>query len=240
VRVLVVDDEPPARRRLVRLLQAMPGVSVVAEAEDSEDALRKLAEHRVDVVLLDIRMPGLDGMSLAHQRADLPPIIFVTAHDEFAVDAFEVRALDYLLKPVRPERLAQALARVAARPPEPRAAEAPDKAGPIDAVPRVVSALRGELRFFDARQVSRFWSSDKYTAFLADGDEQLTEEPLSTLEARLRPLGFLRVHRGELVNLARIKAFRSQVGGHELLLDDGQIASVSRRSVADVKAALGL
>jgi DNA-binding LytR/AlgR family response regulator len=241
MKIMVVDDEPLARRRLVRMLRDIPGAEVVAEAEDGEDALRQLAASQAEVLLLDIRMPGLDGMTLAQRHAGLPPIIFLTAHDDLAVQAFEVNALDYLLKPVRPERLARALARVAASPPSRQAVGAAlDRIGPADAVPRVISAARGELRLFDAREVVRFWSSDKYTAFLADGAEQLTEEPLSALEARLRPHGFLRVHRGELVRLASIKAFRSSTGEHELLLADGQVARVGRRSVAEVKAALGL
>ena len=114
MRALVVDDEAPARSRMRRLLADHGGVEVVGEAHDGASALTAIFTHKPDVVLLDIRMPGLDGITLAQTCRDLPPIIFCTGYDEHAVKAFEVNAVDYLLKPVRPERLAAALARAGA------------------------------------------------------------------------------------------------------------------------------
>jgi DNA-binding LytR/AlgR family response regulator len=109
VRALVVDDEPFARRRLIRMLAALGDVEVVGEAEDGVQALEQIGRLEPDVVFLDIRMPGLDGMSLAAAgRGMLPPVIFTTAYDEYAVRAFAAEALDYLLKPVEPERLREA------------------------------------------------------------------------------------------------------------------------------------
>ncbi|HEX8536392.1 MAG TPA: response regulator, partial [Cystobacter sp.] len=102
MRILVVDDEEPARRRLIRLLGGIPGTEVVGEAGDGEEALRQVETLHPELMLLDIRMPGLDGLSLAQRYTDLPPLIFITAYDEYAVQAFEVSAVDYLLKPVRP------------------------------------------------------------------------------------------------------------------------------------------
>jgi DNA-binding LytR/AlgR family response regulator len=241
MRVLVVDDEPPARRRLVRMLAALPGVDLVGEAEDAESALRVIEAQAPDLVLLDIGLPQMSGLTLAQRYADLPPIVFVTAYDEFAVQAFEVNAVDYLLKPVRPERLAAALERVRSRAVAGRdqvtralnAVVAPDPT-------RVVTAGRGEVRFFDARDITRFWSSDKYTVFRAQGQEQLTEEPLGLLEERLRPLGFVRVHRAELVHLPSVRALRLGAGAQEVELADGQVARVSRRSVRAIKDALGV
>jgi DNA-binding LytR/AlgR family response regulator len=237
--VLIVDDEALARQRLRRLLGQQPGVEVVGEAEDAEETLLRVAERNPDLLFLDVRLPGLDGLSLAARHADLPPVIFVTAHDEYAVRAFEVNAVDYLLKPVRAERLAQALARARGRTEGHQAAfQALTARAP--AIPRVVALGRGVLRLFDARAVARFWSSDKYTVFLADGVEQLTQEPLVELETRLATHGFLRVHRAELINVAQVRALHVVEGIHEVELLDGQRARVSRRLLGHLRSALGL
>jgi DNA-binding LytR/AlgR family response regulator len=227
VRVMVVDDEPPARRRLIRELSAIPGIELVGEAADGAEALAKLASAKPDLLLLDVRMPGLDGIALAAQERALPPIIFVTAHDEFAVRAFELDAVDYVLKPVRRERLAAALQR-AERRLHAQGSEAP--------APRVATFERGAVRWFEASAVARFWASEKYTVFRAEGMEHLTPEPLSVLADRLAAHGFRRVHRGELINLARVRALRSD-GVVEL--DDGSEARVSRRSLPALREELG-
>jgi DNA-binding LytR/AlgR family response regulator len=253
VKILVVDDEDPARRRLVRMLAAVDGVTIAGEAIDADTTLARVAELAPDLVMLDIQLPGLDGLALAARYAHLPPIIFVTAHDEYAVRAFELDAVDYLVKPVRPERLAAAIERARRRidaPPPRSTAAAADVltrlAGAASAgeaprsSTRVAVVDRGVVRLFDARDVSRFWSSDKYTLFRSAGAEHLTQEPLSALAERLEPHGFMRVHRGELVNLARVRAIRSQDGQHVVELDDGQESRVSRRELTTFKAALGL
>lgn len=244
MKVLIVDDEAPARRRLIRLLGALPDVTVAGEAADAEAALAQVAALAPDVALLDIRLPGMDGLALAARYAHLPPIIFVTAHDEFALRAFELDAVDYLVKPVRPERLAAALARARRRldSRSPTAALAKLAAATPPTEPatsaRVVVSERGALLLFEAHAVSRFWSSDKYTLFVADGEERLTQEPLAALAERLEPLGFMRVHRGELINLARVVAVRAEDGHHLAELDDGQVARVGRRVLTALKAVL--
>lgn len=243
MRILVVDDEEPARRRLLRLLGDIPGTEVVGEAGDGEEALRQVETLHPELMLLDIHMPGLDGLSLAQRYTDLPPLIFITAYDKYAVQAFEVSAVDYLLKPVRPERLMAAIERarqrlLATKEAAARALEVvASRGGPST---RIVTVTRGVVRFFDASDITRFWSSDKYTLFRADQDEHCTEEPLSMLEERLRAHGFLRVHRGELIHLGSVKALRSNEGIHEVEFKDGQSARVSRRSLSAVKEALGL
>jgi two-component system LytT family response regulator len=241
--VLVVDDEAPARRRLSRMLAELDDVEVVAQLEDAEGLLRALKASTADVVFLDVEMPGISGIALA-AHAQLPLVVFVTAHERYAVDAFEVEAVDYLLKPVRPERLKAAVDRVRAR----------QLSGPLSAPnpplnvaqggepspARVTSHARGLVRLFDAREIARFWSADKYTLFVADGAEQMTAESLSALELRLAAHGFVRVHRGELVRADAVRALRSEAGQHELILADGQIAKVSRRALSALRAALGL
>lgn len=271
MRALVVDDEGPARRRLARMLDAV-GVQVVAQLEDATALSDALAALTVDVVFLDVRMPGVDGMSFAQSRAEahaearadatassparppsLPPIVFVTAHDEYAARAFGVDAVDYLLKPVRPERLMAAVERVRKRAASaatgagaslasaaPVAAPTASAPSALSQAPRIVVTSRQLIQLFDARSITRFWSSDKYTLFRAGSAEHMTEEPLAALAERLLAFGFLRVHRAELVRSDAVSALRLVDGRYELCLSDGQQARVSRRALPAIKLALGL
>jgi DNA-binding LytR/AlgR family response regulator len=239
--VLVVDDEPLARRRLLRMLGRIAGVTQADEAADGIEALERIERERPDVVLLDIRMPGLDGLTLAAEGRGLPPIIFTTAHDEYAVQAFEVAAVDYLLKPVREERLRAALDRVGAgRRADPAALRALlERLAPPDVAP--ISARSGaSVRFFDPRAITRFWARDKYTAFQQEGREYLLDESLAQLEERLSAAGFLRIHRAELVNLKHVRALHGRDDAVTVELSDGQTATVSRRFAAQLRRRLGL
>ena len=243
---LVVDDEAPARRRLTRMLEALTSVRVLAQLEDTSALLEVLRAQAVDVLFLDVRMPGLDGMTLAQSQRGLPPIVFVTAHHEYAARAFAVDAVDYLLKPVRPERLVAAVERVSKRAASASGAASEHGSGaappPLAApgAPRVVVNTRHLIQLFDARTITRFWSSDKYTLFRAGGEEHLTEEPLAALAERLAAFGFVRVHRAELVRSDAVNALRSVDGVCEACLSDGQVARVSRRALPMIKLALGL
>jgi len=239
MKVLVVDDEAPARRRLTRMLSELKNVEVAGEAEDGEAALEQIAKLKPDALFLDIRMPKLDGLSLAARWSDLPPIIFVTAYDEHAVKAFEVNAVDYLLKPVRPERLEAAVEKLRNRTPSRIPAAALEAVSPAKGT-RIVTTQRGVIRFFEAKDIVRFWSSDKYTLFTTAGEEQMTEEPLDSLEARLTAHGFMRVHRAELIQLTQVKSLNVEDGITEAVLADGQRARVSRRSAPDLRRALGV
>ncbi|MCB9748653.1 MAG: response regulator transcription factor [Myxococcales bacterium] len=233
MRVLIVDDEPLARQRLRRLLDPWPEVTVVGEAADADEALARVREAAPECVLLDIELPGLDGMNLALGHA-LPPIIFVTAYPEHAVTAFEAEAVDYLVKPVRADRLRRALARARAR----LDARAPAER-PAGFVP--VTARRGaQVHVFDARRVLRFRAEQKYTSFLVDGREQLTDEPLGQLERRLAAHGYVRTHRAELVRLDAIASLHLEGRHAHVELADGQRAVVSRRQLLTLKRLLGL
>jgi DNA-binding LytR/AlgR family response regulator len=240
VKALIVDDEAPARRRLARMLEELTGVRVVAQLEDNSDVLDALASHAPDVLFLDVRMPGMDGMSFAQSQRGLPPIVFVTAHAEYAARAFGVDAVDYLLKPVRPERLVDAVERVSKRIASVRPREPAEAGGTAPDPPRVVVNTRNLVQLFDARHITRFWSSDKYTLFRAGGEEHMTEESLTTLAERLFAFGFLRVHRAELVRCDAVSALRMVDGHREVCLSDGQNARVSRRALSAIKRALGL
>jgi DNA-binding LytR/AlgR family response regulator len=244
--VLVVDDEPLARRRLVRMLGRIPGVSVAGEAGDAEAALARVRADRPDLVLLDIRMPGLSGLELAASAPDLPPIVFTTAYDRYAVEAFEADAVDYLLKPVEKGRLESAIEKARRR------ARALDRAGlaallrklergaPGREPARLSARCAGTTRLFAAAEISRIRADSKYALFRHDGREFVLDESLNALEARLAGEGFLRVHRAELVNLGHVRALHSQDGAVCVELSDGQRAPVSRRMLAELKERLGI
>jgi DNA-binding LytR/AlgR family response regulator len=243
VRVLIVDDEPPARRRLRRMLERMSEVEVCGEAGDGAEALERIAELAPDVVLLDVRMPGLDGIELAARGDSLPPIVFTTAYDEYALRAFDVAAVDYLLKPIQEARLRVALERAGRR------------AGALDAARvrallerlahpapvRPLAARAGPLvRFVDPREVTRIEATDRYAVVRHAGAELVLDESLASLEARLRELGFVRTHRAELVNLSHVRALRDDDDGLVAELSDGQRARVSRRLAPELRRRLGL
>jgi len=241
MKAVIVDDEAPARRRLARMLEALTEVRVVAQLEDVSGVLAALASHAPDVLFLDVRMPGMDGMALAQSQRGLPPVVFVTAHAEYAAHAFGVDAVDYLLKPVRPERLVNAVERVGKRIDRLAARQlAPPARVAVPSPPRIVVNTRNMIQLFDARGITRFWASEKYTLFRAGGEEHLTEEPLAALAERLLAFGFLRVHRAELVRSDAVSALRLFDGHHEVCLSDGQTARVSRRALPAIKVALGL
>jgi two-component system LytT family response regulator len=247
MKALIVDDEPVARRRLGRLLERMSRVQVVGEAANGREALRQIEALRPDVVFLDIRMPGLDGLQVARQGRDLPAVVFTTAYDQYAVQAFETNAVDYLLKPIQPERLAEALERVSSRSAgnhaerlEKLVQQLLDRETAPPAAERISARQGNTVRVFDAREISRFHSADRYTVFRVKGEEYLLDDPLSALEARLSRLGFLRVHRAELINLERVQEMRMVDGAYEVVLSDGQVAPVSRRLVGELKRKLGL
>jgi DNA-binding LytR/AlgR family response regulator len=244
MRVLIVDDEPIARRRLVRMLARIDDVDVAGQAGDGLEAIEQIAELRPDAVLLDIRMPKMDGLTVAKTVKDMPPVIFTTAYDEYAVAAFDACAVDYLLKPIKQERLEQAISKLRGRGADQVALESLlrllDRQEPDDAksAHRIVVRDGDTLRVFDARQICRFYSSDKYSVFVSEGQEQLLDESLGSLETRLEPFGFLRVHRGELVRVDDVVALTGDGSGGSAELRDGQRVRVSRRHIAELRRAL--
>ncbi len=230
---LVVDDESPALDELVYLLERIPAVDPVHAARSSSDALRRLQERRYDVVLLDVRMPSLDGIELAHvlRRFATPPaIIFVTAYEEYAVGAFEVQASDYLLKPVSHARLESALERAigsAHYRPEPTAEE--------DQLATIPIETMGRIRLIDRTQICWVEAVGDYVRLhLVDGTAHLLRMPISHLEEKWSGYGFIRIHRGHLVPVQQITEFAA-VGGNHSVTVAGRALPVSRRHARDVR-----
>ncbi len=241
--VVVVDDETVARRRLRRLLTGLEGVEVVGEAAHAEEALSVIDATAPDVVLLDIQMPEVDGIELAQQLPQGLAVVFVTAFERYAVQAFEAAAVDYLLKPVSAERLAAALDRV-------RRLERGQDARTLrrlaqrlrerDEPPRIAARSGESVHLFDPAAIARFHAQRGYTAFQQDGRRYLLDESIAELESRLEEWGFLRVHRSELIRLAAVRGLRKIDDQVVIDLEDGQQAPVSRRRVTALKRALGI
>ncbi len=226
LRVLAVDDEPPALDELAYLLRADPRVSAVATAPDPLHALRLLEAGPVDAVFLDIRMPGLDGLELARvlaRFADPPQVVFVTAYEDAAVDAFALSAVDYLLKPLRADRLAEAVGRVAA-------AGRGTSAAPPAAAPDATIAveLGGVTRFLPLTDVRYVEAQGDYARLHTEGGSHLVRVPITTLAERWGPAGFVRVHRSYLVATAHITELRVEASGGAVVVG-GTALPVSRR-----------
>lgn len=241
MRVVVVDDEPLARERLKRLLQEFPGYDVVGEAGDGESALDVIDDEEPDLVLLDIRMGGIDGLHVARQLAemDVPPaVIFTTAYSEHALSAFDANAQGYLLKPIRLEKLRDALQRVR----KPTRAQKPSGTGaPADGLPKrefVVATTREGVTRIPINDILYFLADQKYTTVYHLHGEVLIEESLKTLEEDLAPL-FLRVHRKALINTKYVAGLsRDQHGEQHHWLKVKHVNDpipVSRRRLAEVR-----
>ena len=228
--VLAVDDEPPALDELAYLLRQDPRVASVLTAPDALTALRLLEGAPVDAVFLDIRMPGLDGLALARVLARFaapPALVFVTAYDDAAVPAFELEAVDYLLKPLRADRLAEAVRRVA----DSRGAPAPEP----EPEPTIAVELGGVTRWVPVSQVRYVEAHGDYARLHTASGSHLVRMPMATLEARWAPLGFLRVHRSYLVSAAHITELRVEPGGGHAVRVGDLVLPVSRRHSRELK-----
>ncbi|WP_430791569.1 LytR/AlgR family response regulator transcription factor [Actinoplanes sp. G11-F43] len=227
--VLAVDDEPPALDELAYLLNADGRVAHVHRAGDATEALRVLRDTEVDAVFLDIRMPGLDGMELARilrRFAQPPAIVFVTAYDDGAVDAFDLGVTDYVRKPVRAERLGESLRRVAGL----RAAVAP---APQDE-PAIPVELAGTTRMLPRSSVRWVEAQGDYARLHTGETSHLVRVSLATLAERWANAGFVRIHRSYLVQLRLVTELRLTGSGYVVAVDGVELP-VSRRHTRDLK-----
>lgn len=243
MKVLIVDDEPLARARLRRQLGGLSGVEVVGEAANGEQALSACAEYRPQVLLMDIRMPGLDGLSAAMElsrRPDAPAIIFCTAYDEYAVDAFDANAVGYLLKPVNQDKLAQALSKAARITQQQLHALQSPEAAPVNGVRSHISAKsRRGVELVPLSEVRYFIADHKYVTVFHCGGELLIDDTLKDLEEEFGDR-LLRVHRNALVLVEHVQGLqRVDRGQYRVKLSDIEHGPlVSRRHLPAVRRVL--
>jgi two-component system, LytTR family, response regulator len=235
LRVLIADDEPIARATIEALVREDAELSVVHVCQDGSAALAALRLGGVDLALLDIEMPGLTGLDVIQElgAAAPPAVIFATAYDHFAVQAFEVRAVDYVLKPYDDDRLRAALVRAKTRLAE---REAADRMGEG----KITIHKEGRVEVIDIRNLVWVEAADQYVRLHTTEGETLMRAAMSKLEETLPPQRFVRVHRSAIVDMDRVVGLESSVGGGATLtLEGGQQAPVSRSRVADVRKRLG-
>jgi DNA-binding LytR/AlgR family response regulator len=231
--VLAVDDEPPALAELAFLLEQNEHVGQVLTAGDGAGALRLLEQQHVDTVFLDIRMPGLSGLDLARVLARFrrpPAVVFVTAYDDHAVTAFDLHAVDYVMKPYRRERLFEAIRRAT------DAVDGARSAAGDDGDDETISVeLGGVTRFIRRSEVAYVSAQGDYARLhTADGGSHLLRVPLATLEDRWAPAGFVRIHRSYLVALTSIEELRADAGRYTVVIGDTTLP-VSRRHTRDLR-----
>lgn len=236
IRAIIVDDEAPARSELRFLLDETGKVEVVAEAANVREAIERLKDKGADVMFLDIQMPGASGLQLAEALGRLkypPAIVFVTAYGEHGAKAFDVNAVDYLVKPVETERLLQAIAKVKSYTVQ-FARDGSSERIPVEKGGKKLLVATDKIRYIMAK--------DDYSYLHTEQDRYLSTVSLAQLEAKLETQGFFRVHRRYLVNLAAVEEVAPQSGGTLLLSLAGEEEKipVSRRRVATLKKALGL
>ncbi len=232
LRALVVDDEEPARDELAYLLHRDSRIGSVLSAAGAAEALEVLGDDQVDVVFCDIKMPGLDGVHLARVLArftERPQIVFVTAYDDHAVDAFELGATDYLMKPVRSDRLREAVRRVVTASSSPEETADEDETIPVE--------LAGVTRFVRRSQVRYVEAQGDYARLHTAAASHLVRIPLTVLEQRWATAGFARIHRSTLVALAHVDELR-MLDGHCSVRLGGDELPVSRRHARELRVRL--
>lgn len=237
LRAMIVDDEAPARSELRFLLEQTGKIASIAEASSVRTAIEMLMENRVDVVFLDISMPGASGLQLAealHKLKNPPSIVFVTAYSDHAVEAFDVDAVDYLLKPVEEARLDQAIEKVLARTKPQTESKVTIERIPVEKGGRKVLIPVDQIRYIMAK--------DDYSCIFTDDDRFLSAASLAQFEAKLCDFGFFRVHRRYIVNLACVEDVETIPSGAIQLGITGMEdrVPVSRRRVVPLKKALSL
>jgi len=249
IRALVVDDEAPARDHLARLLSVHADIQIIGQAVNGFDALEKIGELHPDVVFLDIEMPGFNGFEVIENLPEPPVIVFATAYDEFAVRAFEANALDYLLKPIQPPRVAQCLdrLRVSLAGRGERPAESLGKllteVGPklIGTRTRIAARKGKRIVVLPLSEVTHISLEDKLAFVHTEKDRFLTDRTIGELEQTLEPSGYFRISRGELVNLDAVRELLPWFSGtYKVKLSSGAELDVSRERARELKHLMGL
>jgi len=251
IRVVVADDEPLARSGVAELVRRDPECSVVAECADGSATVETVNRLRPDLLLLDVQMPELDGFGVL-QRLDpdsVPAVIFITAYDQFAVQAFQVHALDYLVKPFDDRRFTEALTRAKSALRQDRGELTRRLTGLLEQLAgredsrflsRIVVRVAGHVRFVRVEELDWIEAADYCAKLHSAGRVHVIRESLQALEARLDPARFFRVHRSAIVNLDRVRELEPYLkGDHLVILQDGTKLKLSRTRRAELEARLG-
>jgi len=246
IRAFVLDDERLAVGRLTRLLEETGRVAIAGSDTDPESALAFLNAHAVDVLFLDVQMPGMSGFELLERLDRQPLVVFTTAYDRYALNAFAVNSIDYLLKPVEPERLKQALDKLERmKAPDVRALakQLAAELAPQRRLDRIASKVGERTTILDVARITHFFSKDKLTFAVADGREHIVDVTLAELEERLDPRRFVRIHRATIVNLGFVQELFPAVDGGVVARLKGEKRtelSVARDRVRELKDRLGI
>jgi two-component system, LytTR family, response regulator len=248
IRAYVVDDERLAVQRLTRLLEETGRVTIAGGSTDSAEALAFLRAAEVDVVFLDVQMPGLTGFELLEQLDRDVPVIFTTAYDRYALDAFSVNSIDYLLKPVEPERLNRALDKLERFAGQPRpdvrelARALARELAPNRKLERIASRVGERTTLLDASRITHFFAKDKLTFAAANGREHAIDYTIADLETQLDARRFVRIHRATIVNVAFVQEIYPGADGLLVRLkDEGKTElMVARDRVRGLKERLGI
>ncbi|NJN64725.1 MAG: response regulator transcription factor [Acidobacteria bacterium] len=244
LRTLIVEDEPPARRRLARLLEETGQVELVGEADTVRDAVTKIKQTEPDVVFLDIQIPGGDGFDVLERLEEIPSVVFVTAYDEYAVRAFEADAVDYVVKPATAERIREALEKVSRRIEREKPHEGLAKllVKQPGMPTRLVARRRGRIVLLDPVQITHVTADHTLVFAWKDGESYLVPRTLQEVEDQLTEHGFRRTHRSALVNLSFIGSVKPGESGNFVLeLNDALHTEVplSRRRARAVREEIG-
>jgi two-component system LytT family response regulator len=248
IRVLVADDQPMARERLISLLAAEPGVEVTATASSGPETVEVIRQSSPDLVFLDLQMPGMDGFKVIEAIGvdRMPPTVFVTAYDEYAVRAFEVQAIDYLLKPFGRQRFQSALARARKHLERDRQGELAQRlsellrTGRSETTERLLVKAGGRVSFVDIESIDWVEAEGNYVRIHAGSQVYLMRETMNGLIARIGERQFFRIHRSRIVNITRVKELIIAGGGdYQVLLWDGTRLGLSRLYRDALQAQLG-
>jgi two-component system LytT family response regulator len=248
IRAYIVDDERLAVRRLTRLLENTGRVTVAGSTTDPAEALASLRDARLDVVFLDVQMPGMTGFELLGQLNRDIPVVFTTAYDRYALEAFAVNSIDYLLKPIDPERLGRALDKLERLSGGPRpdvrelARALAHELTPGRHLERLASRVGERTTVLDTARITHFFAKDKLTFAASHGREHIVDYTIAELERRLDPRRFVRIHRATIVNVAFVQELYPGVTALLLRLKDDQKTelAVSRDRVQGLRERLGI
>ncbi len=251
IRAITVDDEPLARERLRGLLAEEAGIELVAEAADGDEAVAAIRTHKPDLVLLDIQMPGLDGFGVLAKlpMKPLPVVIFVTAYDQYALRAFEVHALDYVLKPIDGDRFRAAMRRARDQIEREKRGEVDERVrallselrAPSPHLDRLAIRSPGRVFFVKTEEIDFIEAAGNYVRIKVGDHEHLLRETLNAMEQKLDPRRFVRIHRSTVVNVDRVKELQPILhGDYSVILRSGATLTLSRSFREKAQQALGL